>query len=124
MTSLIDVSAAVAMLAVDTVSVSRTTRTYNDNGVLVLEEPETFDTLMSAQPAGAGSKSGLNVVRTRDGQRLHADIVFFSTLEIFAAEGGQQSDELTWQGRVFTVIYVEPWETSGYWRVVCTKRIA
>lgn len=137
MSSPLDLAPAIAMLAFDEITISRRTRTYNAQGVLVLSDPEEIgpfaanvQTLGAAAGQSAGGRAGLagttgaNVDQTRHGQRTYGGIVVFSTTEILAADdvSGQQSDEVTYNGVVYSVSHVDPWTASNYWRAVCVKK--
>jgi hypothetical protein len=126
MTSIIDVSAAVAVLSVDAISVSRTTRSFNSAGVLVLAAPATIDMVVSVQPTESGTdkRMGRNTMQSVHGQREFGGIAIYSRERLYGAdESGNVSDDVTWNGIVYTVEHVEPWLSAGYYRSTCTKKV-
>lgn len=136
MSSPIDLSGAVAMLAWDDIIVSRRSRTYNAQGVMTLGVATSIPMKASVQSLGASAgqsaggraglagSTGLNVDQTRHGQKTYGAIVLFTTAQLFAADStsGQQSDEVEHDGILYAVSHVDPWRTSGYWRSVCVKK--
>jgi hypothetical protein len=122
MPGLTDVSFAVATLSVDTISVARRTRTINANGVMVLGSPTITSARASVQPAGTDVLDGLRVQQGIAAQKLEGAIVAFTLDQLVAAEGVNQSDEVTWHGTLYTVLRSEDWSQSGYWRSICLKK--
>lgn len=129
MTSLIDVSAAVNALALETISVVRATSEYNDQGVLVVsDEPETLTLRASVQTLvsgrAGGNHPGRNAMQGDNAQRTGGDIAIFTIEELYAPrpESSQQADIVTWRGDEYVVHHVDYWPNGGYCRSTASKR--
>lgn len=121
-----DLGPVIDALAFDTVTVSRSTRSYNSNGVSITASPSTFDIVASVQPlAQHGSMFGVNVSQQMQGQRLQGAIAIYSRVRLFAADpdSGDLSDDVTWQGVAYSVIHSEPWNIHNYYRSLCTRKV-
>lgn len=123
-----DLSPVIAALGFDAISIARRTRTFNSNGVLVEGTVTTIPMPnVSVQPLGASALAGAtgkNVSQLPTGQRLHGAIIIYSKLEILVADpaSGDLSDEVTWNGTVYSAFHQDPWVPHSYYRTVCLKK--
>lgn len=117
MTSLIDMTPVMALLAFESLTVTRSTSSFNSQGVLVVAAPSTFSLACNAQPL-----SGKDLQRLPEAQRTRGGLVVFSAAQLqIATSPGTQSDSVTFRGQVYTVVASEQWDSESYWRSILVK---
>lgn len=124
MSSALDLGPVVDLLSFDSCQLSRATSSYNAQGVLVVGAPTVTTISCSVQPAVVGGAGeGRNVHRTREGQRLFGSMIMYTKIELLPAKtSGQQSDEITFRGDVYSVVHSEQWDSTSYFRSVLEKK--
>lgn len=65
-----------------------------------------------------------DLMRLEDGQTIPRRILVISTVRLIGAAPGQQPDEITWNGGIFTVAEAMPWSKygEGFYEAVCEFR--